>query len=191
MKARTAGVLRLRYQLSIAFMTPTTSFYLGLSVQLLVGAGQVGAAIFFIYRWQRESWQFSNLMKIREPLARAYCSLSAVVRARVRLVEDGAESTKAAHDREAISKFLTATQDEIVNFSVEHFKAKFWLSDAENQQLDVLFDKLREEWRAVRNDVQNPQDRLDELRQEILKFDAICGLKKHHVGKWSHVALHE
>jgi hypothetical protein len=54
-----------------------------------------------------------------------------------------------------------------------------------------LFDKLREEWRAVRNDVQNPQDHLDDLRQEILKFDSICGLKKRNVGKWSHVALHE
>lgn len=172
-------------------MTPTTTFYAGISVQLLVGAGQVGAAIFFIYRWQRESWQFTNLMNIRAPLARAYCSLSAVVRARVRLGEDSADPTKAAHDREAISKFLTATQDEIVNFSVEHFKAKFWLSAAENQQLDVLFDKLREEWRAVRNDAQNPEDRLDDLRHEILKFDSVCGLKKTSIGKWSHVALHE
>jgi hypothetical protein len=34
----------------------------------------VAAVILFVYRWQRNSWQFANLMKIREPLARAYCS---------------------------------------------------------------------------------------------------------------------
>jgi hypothetical protein len=128
-------------------------------------------------------------MQIREPLARAYCSLSAVVRARARLAEDQQDKVKAAHDEEAMHQYLAATQDEILNFSVEHFKAKFWLSEAENHQLDVLFDKLREEWKAVRNAVENPQDHLDDLRREILNFDAICGLKKYK--QWSHVALHE
>jgi hypothetical protein len=172
-------------------MTQTTTFFLGISVQLFLGVAQVAAVIMFVYRWQRNSWQFSNLMKIREPLARAYCSLSAVVRARRRLKEDAGDNVKAEHDDDAIHKFLIATQDEIVNFSVEHFKAKFWLSDAENRQLDVLFDKLREEWKAVRNAVVNPEDHLDDLRGEILKFDTICGLKKYNNGQWSHVALHE
>lgn len=172
-------------------MNPTTTFFVGIIVQITVGLAQVAAAVFFVYRWQHHSWQFSNLMNIREPLARAYCSLSAVVRARKRLEEDREDITKAHHDTEAIHQYLAAAQDEIVNFSVEHFKSKFWLSNAENQQLDSLFDKLREEWKAVRNDAPNPQDHLDDLRREILKFDAICGLKKSNVGQWSHVALHE
>jgi hypothetical protein len=172
-------------------MTPTTSFFVGICVQLGVGAAQVGAAIFFVYRWQRHSWQFSNLMKIREPLARAYCSLSAVVRARSRLVNDSNNPVQAKHDQDKVHEYLSAAQDEIVNFSVEHFKSKFWLSDAENKQLDALFDKLRLEWIAVRNDVANPEDHLDDLRREILAFDAICGLKKHNVGQWSHVDLHD
>jgi hypothetical protein len=151
----------------------------------------VSVVIIFVYRWQRHSWQFSNIMKIREPLARAYCSLSAVVRARARLAEDTGDKTKAEHDAAIIHQYLSAAQDEILNFSVEHFKAKFWLSSVENTQLDVLFDRLRQEWKAVRNDVENPEDHLDDLRQEILKFDTLCGLEKYNGGKWSHVALHE
>jgi hypothetical protein len=172
-------------------MNSTTTFYVGITVQIAIGILEVSAAILFVYRWQRKSWQFSNIMKIREPLARAYCSLSAVVRARKRMVEDSGNQTKSAHDAEIIHQYLVASQDEIVNFSVEHFKAKFWMSHAENTQLDTLFDKLREEWKAVRNDVGNPQDHLDELRNEILKFDRICGLEKYNGGQWSHVALHE
>jgi hypothetical protein len=172
-------------------MSTTSTFFVGVTVQLVVGVLQVAAAILFVYRWQRRSWQFTNIMKIREPLARAYCSLSAVVRARARLAEDIADKAKADHDTALIHQYLAATQDEIVNFSVEHFKAKFWLSNVENTQLDVLFDKLRQEWKAVRNDVENPEDHLDDLRQEILKFDAICGLEKYNGGQWSHVALHE
>jgi hypothetical protein len=172
-------------------MSPSTTFYVGITVQIGVGIAQVAAAVLFVYRWQRHSWQFSNLMQIREPLARAYCSLSAVVRARKRLAEDSGDKVKAGHDLESIHQYLTQAQDEIVNFSVEHFKAKFWLTNAENEQLDILFDKLREEWKAVRNDVENPEDHLDDLRQEILKFDVVCGLKKYKGGQWSHVALHE
>jgi len=172
-------------------MNPTTSFFISTMVQLLVGILQVSAAIFFVYRWQRTSWQFSNIMKIREPLARAYCSLSAVVRARNRLVEDSGNKVKSGRDEEIIHQYLVASQDEIVNFSVEHFKAKFWLSNVQNTQLDVLFDKLRQEWKAVRNEVGNADDHLDDLRREILKFDSICGLEKYNGGQWSHVALHE
>lgn len=172
-------------------MNPTTAFYVGITVQLLIGVLQVSAAIFFVYRWQRQSWQFSNVMRIREPLARAYCSLSAVVRARRRIIEDAGDAAKTKHDEQMAHQYLVAAQEEIVNFSVEHFKAKFWLSDRENAQLDVLFDKLREEWKAVRNDVVNPEDHLDDLRGEILKFDAICGLGKYNPTQWSHVALHE
>jgi hypothetical protein len=172
-------------------MSSTTTFFVGVTVQLLVGVLQVGAAIFFVYRWQRRSWQFSNIMKIREPLARAYCSLSAVVRARNRLAEDSGDKTKSDHDAEIIHQYLVAAQDQIVNFSVEHFKAKFWLSNVENAQLDVLFERLRLEWKAVRNEVGDPEDLLDELRREILKFDRICGLDKYSGGQWSHVALHE
>jgi hypothetical protein len=172
-------------------MSSTTTFFVGVTVQLLVGILQVSAAVLFVYRWQRRSWQFSNIMKIREPLARAYCSLSAVVRARNRLVEDSGDKTKMDRDADVIHQYLVASQDEIVNFSVEHFKAKFWLSNVENAQLDVLFDKLRQEWKAVRNEVGNPEDHLDDLRREILKFDRICGLEKYNGGQWSHVALHE
>jgi hypothetical protein len=172
-------------------MSSTTTFFVGITVQIGVGILQVLAGVLLIYRWQRQSWQFSNIMKIREPLARAYCSLSAVVRARARLAEDAADKTKAAHDDELIHQYLAASQDEILNFSVEHFKAKFWLSDVQNTQLDVLFNKLREEWKAVRNDVGNRKDHLDDLRHEILKFDAICGLSKYNGGQWSHVDLHE
>jgi hypothetical protein len=172
-------------------MSPTTSFFLSITVQAAVGIGQVSAAILFVYRWQRRSWQFSNIMRIREPLARAYCSLSAVVRARNRMREDHADPTKAGHDADIIHQYLVASQDEIVNFSVEHFKAKFWLSNVQNTQLDILFDKLREEWKAVRNEVGNPEDHLDDLRRAILKFDQICGLEKYNSGQWSHVALHE
>jgi hypothetical protein len=172
-------------------MNSTTTFFVGILVQISLGILQVAAVILFVYRWQRRSWQFSNIMKIREPLARAYCSLSAVVRARARLVEDSGDKTKADRDTAVIRQYLAATQDEIVNFSVEHFKARFWMSNIENQQLDVLFDKLREEWKAVRNEVDNPKDHLDDLRSEILKFDRICGLEKYNGGKWSHVALHE
>ena len=172
-------------------MNPTLTFYVGILVQVALGILQVSAVILFVYRWQKHSWQFSNIMRIREPLARAYCSLSAVVRARSRLAEDRDEKTKAQHDATMIHQYLTAAEDEIVNFSVAHFKAKFWLSDIENTQLDVLFDKLRQEWKAVRNDVANPEDHLDDLRREILKFDSICGLAKQNRGQWSHVALHE
>jgi hypothetical protein len=172
-------------------MNSTNTFYIGISVQLLVGLLQVTAAVLFVYRWQRRSWQFSNIMRIREPLARAYCSLSAVVRARHRLVEDANDAAAAARDSEIARRYLTNSQDEIVNFSVEHFKAKFWLSNRENTQLDVLFEKLREEWKAVRNEVPNPEDHLDDLRSEILKFDRICGLEKYNGGAWSHLALHE
>lgn len=172
-------------------MHPTTTFFVGIFVQLAVGSAQVAAAILFVYRWQRNSWQFANLMKIREPLARAYCSLSAVVRARARLADELEDRVKSEHDEARVHKYLATAQDEILNFSVEHFKAKFWLSNDENGQLDILFDKLREEWLAVRNAVKNPQDHLDDLRREILKFDTICGLKKYKGGQWSHVALHE
>jgi len=172
-------------------MNSTTTFYVGITVQLIIGILQVSAAIVLVYRWQRQSWQFSNIMKIREPLARAYCSLSAVVRARARLAEDIADKTKAGHDLELIHQYLTASQDEILNFSIEHFKAKFWLTNVQNKQLDTLFDKLREEWKAVRNDVSIPEDHLVDLRREILKFDVICGLEKYNGGRWSHVALHE
>ena len=172
-------------------MNSMTTFYLGISVQILVGVAQVAAAVLFVYRWQHRSWQFTNLMNIREPLARAYCSLSAVVRARARLAEDAGDPLKAAHDAGQVRQYLAAAEDEILNFSVEHFKARFWLSNEGNRQLDVLFDRLREEWKAVRNDVANPRDHLDDLRNEILKFDAILGLKRYNNGRWSHVALHE
>src|SRR5271168_3382746 len=106
-------------------MNSTTTFFVCITVQVIVGIAQVTAAVVLVYRWQRRSWQFSNIMKIREPLARAYCSLSAVVRARSRMREDHADPTKAGHDAEIIHQYLVASQDEIVNFSVEHFKAKF------------------------------------------------------------------
>jgi hypothetical protein len=172
-------------------MSSTTTFFVGIVVQLTLGLLQLSAAILFVYRWQRRSWRFSNVMRIREPLARAYCSLSAVIRARHRRLEDADDPVKTAHDSDLIHQYLVAAQNEIVNFSVEHFKAKFWLSAVENQQLDALFDRLRQEWKAVRNEVGNPQDHLDDLRREILKFDMICGLAKYNSGHWSHVALNE
>jgi len=172
-------------------MSVTLTSYIGITVSALVGILQVAAGIYLVYRWQRRSWQFSNIMKIRAPLARAYCSLSAVVRARARLAEERGDKAKAEHDHELIQKYLTGAQDEIVNFSVEHFKAKFWLTNIQNSQLDVLFDKMREEWKGVRNDVDNAEDHLDDLRREILRFDTICGLQKYNGGQWSHVALHE
>ena len=79
-------------------MNPATTFFVGITVQVALGILQVLALVLFVYRWQRRSWQFSNLIKIREPLARAYCSLSAVVRARARLVEDIEDKTNAEHD---------------------------------------------------------------------------------------------
>lgn len=172
-------------------MNSNTTFFVGITVQLALGILQVAAVVLFVYRWQRNSWRFSNIMKIREPLARAYCSLSAVVRARRRLEGETADPLKTEHDNERVHQYLAASQDEILNFSVEHFKARFWLSHSENAQLDVLFEKLRQEWEAVRNAVGNPEDHLDDLRQQILKFDAICGLKKENSAQWSHVALHE
>lgn len=172
-------------------MNSTTTFFVGTTVQIALGVLQVAAVILFVYRGQRTSWKFSNLMRIREPLARAYCSLSAVVRARERLDEDAADRPKADRDDASVHKYLAAAQDEILNFSVEHFKARFWLSNAENRELDVLFEKLREEWKAVRNEVESPADHLEDLRQEILKFDVVCGLKKYNGGHWSHIALHD
>jgi hypothetical protein len=172
-------------------MAPTTTFFVGVTVQLLVGILQVAAAVLFVYRWQRQSWQFSNIMRIREPLARAYCSLSAVVRARARIAANPSDAKASAHDQEITQRYLTAAQDEIVNFSVEHFKARFWLSNEQNQELDVLFDKLREKWKSVRADAVNATDPLDDLRNEILRFDTLCGLQKYNGGKWSHLALHE
>jgi hypothetical protein len=172
-------------------MSSTYTFFVGITVQVLLGFLQVSAAIVFVYRWQRRSWRFSNIMKIREPLARAYCSLSAVERARIRIVEEAANKTAADHDHELMLKYLEAAQEEIVNFSVEHFKARFWLSQIENSQLDVLFDKLRLEWRTMRNEGIRHVDHLDDVRSEILRFDVICGLRKLHAAQWSHVALHE
>jgi hypothetical protein len=172
-------------------MTSTTTFFVGVTVQLLVGILQVGAAVLFVYRWQRRSWKFSNIMNIREPLARAYCSLSAVIRARLRIAGNSSDAKASAHDEELVQKYLSAAQDEIVNFSVEHFKSKFWLTNVENQQLDVLFEKLRQEWKTMRSAAVSNDNQLDELRHEILRFDLICGLQKYNGGKWSHVALHE
>jgi hypothetical protein len=88
-----------------------------------------------------------------------------------------------------VHHYLAAAQDEIVSFSVEHFKSKFWMTEAENRQLDLLFDKLREVWRAMRGAESRPEAMLEDLRREILKFDDICGLKNYNGGKWSHVAL--
>ena len=105
------------------------------------------------------------------------------------MAEDLNDKVKAGHDADTVHQYLATAQDQIVDFSVEHFKAKFWLSTGENRQLDLLFDKLRQEWRAVRNDVENPEDHLDDLRNEILKFDPVCGLHKYNGGEWSHIAL--
>src|ERR1700719_4389755 len=99
-------------------MNPTTTFFVGIIVQVALGILQVSAVILFVYRWQRNSWRFSNIMKIREPLARAYCSLSAVVRARARLAQETGDKSKTEHDEARIHQYLAASQDEILNFSV-------------------------------------------------------------------------
>jgi hypothetical protein len=171
-------------------MNSTFTFFVGITVQILLAVIQVAVVVKFVYRWQRDSWRYGNIMKIREPLARAYCSLSAVVRAHSRMSEDKANPTKFEHDRQRLHQNLVATQDEIVNFSVEHFKAKFWMVEAENRQLDLLFDKLRETWALVRDPTGDSDALLDDLRREIQRFDDICGLKKYNGGGWSHVALH-
>ena len=104
------------------------------------------------------------------------------------MIEDAGDESKTRHDHVRVRHYLATTQDQIVNFSVEHFKARFWMSAAENRHLDLLFDKLRETWKLMRT----PNDHhalLDDLRQEILRFDEICGLKTYNGGKWSHVAL--
>jgi hypothetical protein len=170
-------------------MTPTTTFILEITVQFLVGFLQVAVAFLFIYRWQKNSWRFSNLMNIRGPLARAYCSLSDVLRARNRLAAE-TDPNLAAHDRERIQRMLVGAQDEILNFSVEHFKAKFWMRGQENTELDILFDKLREVWRILRTESGNGDEALDSLKREILRFDNLCGLQNYNGGMWSHVALH-
>lgn len=170
-------------------MNPTTTFIVGIAAQLVVAGLQVGVAFLFVYRWQKNSWRFSNLMNIRGPLARAYCLLSAVLSARQRLAEE-TDPTLAEHDRARIQKTLTGAQDEIVNFSIEHFKAKFWMRGIENTQLDILFEKLRDVWKTLRTENQNADDALDGLRKEILRFDTLCGLQNYNGGMWSHVALH-
>jgi hypothetical protein len=171
-------------------MNSTFTFFVGIIVQIVLAILQVTVLVIFVYRWQKNSWRFSNIMKIREPLARAYCSLSAVARARVRLAEDAADPAKSGHDHERLHQYLVATQDEIVNFSVEHFKARFWMMEAENRQLDLLFDRLRDAWSQMRNATCDADALLDDLRREIMRFDDICGLKNYNGGQWSHVALH-
>jgi hypothetical protein len=170
-------------------MNPTTAFALGILVQLIVAILQVSVAFLFVYRWQKTSWRFSNLMNIRGPLARAYCSLSAVLLARQRLAEE-TDPNLADHDRARIQKNISAAQDEILNFSVEHFKAKFWMRTVENTQLDILFDKLSDVWKTLRTEKENAEDALNSLRKEILRFDTLCGLQNYNGGMWSHVALH-
>ncbi|MGA2442148.1 MAG: hypothetical protein ABSH08_14430 [Tepidisphaeraceae bacterium] len=170
-------------------MSPTTMFIIGIVVQLVIAILQVSVAFLFVYRWQKNSWRFSNLMNIRGPLARAYCSLSAVLSARKRLAEE-TDPTLAEHDRVRIQKTVSAAQDEILNFSIEHFKAKFWMRGVENTQLDVLFDKLSSTWKAIRTENETADDSLNGLRKEILRFDALCGLENYNGGMWSHVALH-
>jgi hypothetical protein len=171
-------------------MNSTFTFFVGITVQIVLAVIQVAVVVKFVYRWQRDSWRYGNIMKIREPLARAYCSLSAVVRAHGRMAEDAADAARLQHDRARLHQYLAATQDEIVNFSVEHFKAKFWMVESENRQLDLLFDKLRETWAHVRDPEFNSDAVLDDLRREIQRFDDICGLKQYNGGGWSHVALH-
>ncbi len=170
-------------------MNPTTAFILGIIVQLIVAVLQVSVAFLFVYRWQKTSWRFSNLMNIRGPLARAYCSLSAVLLARQRLAEE-TDPKLADHDRARIQKNISAAQDEILNFSIEHFKAKFWMRGVENTQLDILFNKLSDVWKTLRTEKENAEDALNSLRQEILRFDTLCGLQNYNGGMWSHVALH-
>ena len=162
---------------------------LGIFVQILVAVLQFAAAVLVIYRWQKNSWRFTNLMNIREPLARAYCSLSSVLTNQQRLAEETDEVLKS-HDRERIQKIISQSQDEILNFSIEHFKAKFWMRGAENTQLDVLFDKLREVWKTLRTGSGDGEAALVGLRKEILRFYMLCGLQNYNGGMWSHVALH-
>ena len=170
-------------------MNPTTMFLIGVVVQLVIAVLQVAVAFLFVYRWQKNSWRFSNLMNIRGPLARAYCSLSAVLFARQRLAQE-TDPTLAEHDRARIQKTISGAQDEILNFSIEHFKAKFWMRGVENTQLDILFDKLSSAWKAVRTENETADSALDGLRKEILRFDTLCGLENYNGGLWSHVALH-
>ncbi len=170
-------------------MNSTATFAITITVQALLALGQILVVFLFVYRWSKNSWRFSNLMKIREPLARAYCSLSSIARIRKRLATEPADQALVNHDRDRILKVVTMAQDEILNFSVEHFKAKFWLRVEENSQLDVLFDKLSAFLLALRAEKdQNSDGALNDLRREILKFDAICGLANYNGGNWSHVA---
>jgi hypothetical protein len=170
-------------------MSATTTFIVGILVQIILAILQVSVVVVFVYRWSKNSWRFTNLMNIREPLARAYCSLSAVLDSRKRLLHE-TDEVLASHDRARIQKVLSSASDEILDFSIEHFKAKFWMRGVENTQLDILFDRLREVWRILRTDGENAETGLNGLRQEILKFDTICGLVNYNGGMWSHVALH-
>ena len=170
-------------------MSATTTFIVGILVQIILTILQVTVGIIFIYRWQKNSWRFTNLMNIRGPLARAYCSLSSVLNNRKRLAEE-TDQTLKIHDRMRIQKILSQSQDEILSFSVEHFKAKFWMRGIENAQLDLLFDKLREAWKILRTENENADEALDNLRKEIQRFDTLCGLENYNGGMWSHVALH-
>ena len=169
-------------------MNSTTTFVIGIIVQVFVASLQVLVVFLFVYRWSKNSWRFSNLMKIREPLARAYCSLSSIARIRKRLATEPADQATANHDRERILKVISLAQDEILDFSVEHFKAKFWLRNAENAQLDVLFDKLSAVLLTLRTEKADADAALSDLRKEILAFDAVCGLVNYNGGNWSHVA---
>jgi len=170
-------------------MNSTTAFTVGILVQIILAVLQVSVLFLFVYRWQKNSWRFTNLMNIRDPLARAYCSLSSVLTNRKRLAEETDEALKN-HDRARIQKIISESQDEILEFSIEHFKAKFWMRGAENSQLDVLFDKLREVWKTLRTGSGDGEAALDGLRKEILRFDMLCGLQNYNGGMWSHVALH-
>jgi hypothetical protein len=161
----------------------------GILVQVSLTILQLAVLIKFVYHWQRKSWRFTNIMNIRGPLARAYCSLSTAVRVRKRLADEAADAVKTEHDRARIHHYQNAAYDEIVNFSVEHFKARFWMSEAENRQLDELFEKLRETWKLLRNPLDESDTLLNELRKDILKFDDLCGLKKYNGGNWTHVAF--
>jgi hypothetical protein len=161
----------------------------GILVQIILAVLQVSVLFLFVYRWQKNSWRFTNLMNIRDPLARAYCSLSSVLTNRKRLAEETDEALKN-HDRARIQKIISESQDEILEFSIEHFKAKFWMRGAENVQLDLLFDKLREVWKTLRTENENAEEALNGLRKEILRFDTLCGLENYNGGMWSHVALH-
>jgi len=170
-------------------MSATTTFIVGILVQITLAILQVTVGIIFVYRWQKNSWRFTNLMNIRGPLARAYCSLSSVLTNRKRLAEE-TDQTLKNHDRARIQKILSQSQDEILEFSIEHFKAKFWMRGVENAQLDLLFDRLREAWKTLRIENEGGEEAIDHLRKEIQKFDILCGLENYNGGMWSHVALH-